>query len=445
MTHPQDLGLRAQAAAVASGELDPRELLAGTLRRIEEKDGAINSIPVRFPERSSEMLGGAPRGVLYGVPIAIKDMYTLPWRGMFNGTAHELLPRGESGMFRLLRDAGAVIIGVSNQHYLGMGTTGIASAYGPAANPWNPEHCAGGSSGGSAAAVAARLVAGSIGSDTGGSTRLPAAYCGVVGLKLTFGGIPRDGYLGQNSQLSAPGTFGRDADDVRLLTEVVLRRPLPRGSGKSLRLGLVRTPYWENITPSVEAACESAIDAAGWARVDVAIDGTEHAQAAGAILSAAALGSSFTAAVVEEAEPFTRALIHEMMLWPLMLISRADRIRAQLRRSVADAFGGCDVLAWPTSPAPAPPISSPVLQLPHGAVPADPPNLRQATLANLTGLPGISVPVGLSANGLPIGLQLHAAWGGEAALLDAAEHLEAVTNRRYVDAVPPTSQGAIVR
>jgi Asp-tRNA(Asn)/Glu-tRNA(Gln) amidotransferase A subunit family amidase len=210
-------------------------------------------------------------------------------------------------------------------------------------------------------------------------------------------------------------------------------------------LGLVRSPYWENIMPSVEAACESAIDAAGWDRVDVTIDGTEHAQAAGVILSAGALGSAFNAAVVEEAEPFTRALIHEMMLWPVMLMSRADRIRTQLRRSVADVFGGCDVLAWPTSPAPAPPISAPVLQLPQGAVLADPPNLRQATLANLTGLPGISVPVGLSANGLPIGLQLHAPWGGEAALLDAAEHLEAVTNRQHVDAVPPISQGASVR
>jgi aspartyl-tRNA(Asn)/glutamyl-tRNA(Gln) amidotransferase subunit A len=444
VTNPQDLSLRDQAAAVASGSLDPRELLDVTLRRIEERDGPLNSIPVTFPERSQEMLARAPLGALYGVPIAIKDMYTLPWRGMFNGTAHELLPAGESGMFRLLREAGAVVVGVSNQQYLGMGTTGIASAYGPAANPWNTKHCAGGSSSGSAAAVSARLVGGSIGSDTGGSTRLPAAYCGVVGLKLTYGGIPRDGYLGQNSLLSAPGTFGRDAEDVRLLTEVVLRRPVPRGNGRSLRLGLVRRPYWENIDPEVETACESAIATAGWDTVDVTVDGTVHAQAAGAILSAAALGSSWSAAVVDEAEPFTRALIHEMMLWPAMLMSRADRVRAQLRRSAADAFDACDVLSWPTSPAPAPLISSPVLDLPQGSVPADPANLRQATLANLSGLPGISVPVGLSATGLPIGLQLHAAWGGEAVLLDAAEHLQKVTNRQHVDILPPIARGMTV-
>src|ERR1700680_343841 len=127
MTHPQDLGLRAQATALASGDLDPRELLDVTLRRIEDRDGPLNSIAVKFPERSLEMLQNAPKGALQGVPIAIKDMYTLPWRGMFNGTRHELLPAGESGMFRLLRDAGAVIVGVTNQHYLGMGTTGIAS------------------------------------------------------------------------------------------------------------------------------------------------------------------------------------------------------------------------------------------------------------------------------------------------------------------------------
>jgi Asp-tRNA(Asn)/Glu-tRNA(Gln) amidotransferase A subunit family amidase len=445
MTHPQDMGLRAQAAAIASGELDPRELIEATLSRIEERDGPVNSIPVRFPERSLEMLKAAPPGALFGVPIAIKDMYTLPWRGMFNGTAHELLPAGASGMFRLLKDAGAVVIGVSNQHYLGMGTTGVASAYGPAANPWNTEHCAGGSSSGSAAAVSARLVGGSIGSDTGGSTRLPAAYCGVVGLKLTFGGIPRDGYLGQNSQLSAPGTFGRDSADVRLLTEAVLRRHLRAGSGARLRAGLARGPYWDNIDPEVEAVCETAIDSTGWKKVDLVIEGTEHAQAAGTILSAGALGSSFNAAVVKEADPFTRALIHEMMLWPATLISRADRIRAQLRRSVARAFGACDVLAWPTSPAPAPLISSPILQLPRGSVPADPANLRQATLANLTGLPGVSVPVGFSSEGLPIGLQLHATWGAEAMLLDAAEHVEMSTNRQHIDHVPPISREEAVR
>ena len=445
MTQPQDLGLRSQASAIASGELDPGDLLQGTLSRLGERDGRLNSIPVRFPERSLEMLEDAPNGPLHGVPIAIKDMYTLPWRGMFNGTAHELLPPGESGMYRLLRDAGAVIIGVTNQHYLGMGTTGIASAYGPAANPWHLDHCAGGSSGGSAAAVGARLVAGSIGSDTGGSSRLPAAYCGVVGLKLTFGGVPRGGYLGQNSQLSAPGIFGRDSGDVRLLTEAVLRRRLPAGSGSGLRVGLVRTPYWDNIDPEVESACQTAIDATGWKRVDVLIEGTEHAQAAGAVLSGSALGSSFNAAVVREAEPLTRALIHEMLLWPATLIPRADRIRAQLRRSVARAFADCDVMAWPTSPAPAPPISSPILQLPDGTVPADPANLRQATLANLTGLPGVSAPVGLSSTGLPIGLQFHAPWGAEAALLDAAEHLETVTERQHVDAVPPIGREVTVR
>ena len=167
-------------------------------------------------------------------------------------------------MFRLLRDAGAVLVGVANQHESGMGTTGTISAYGRHANPWNPTHCPGGSSGGSAAAVAARLVAGSIGSDSGGSTRLPAAYCGVVGLKITYGSVPYDGYFGLGTTFSAPGALCRDAADTRLLTEAMLGRPLGPSDDDRLRVGVVDEPFWSDSDPAVAAACRQAIDAAGW-------------------------------------------------------------------------------------------------------------------------------------------------------------------------------------
>src|SRR3712207_5501308 len=174
MTHPQDLSLREQAGAVASGELDAAELLEATLARIEERDGELNSVVATFPEGSRQMLASAPRGPLHGVPIAVKDMYRLPWRGPRDGTQTEQLPPGESAVFRLLRDAGAVVVGHTHTHFWGAGSTGHVSAYGPVGNPWNVAHCGGGSSGGSAACVGARLVAGSIGADGGGSIRLPA-------------------------------------------------------------------------------------------------------------------------------------------------------------------------------------------------------------------------------------------------------------------------------
>ena len=172
MSHPQDLGLREQAQAIADGSLDAGELLDATLERIAERDGELTSTPVVFADEARAMLAAAPQGPLRGVPVTLKDMFSTPWRGAHGGTSRELLPPGASGVFARLRDAGAVVVGVAQQHELGMGTTGRASVWGPARNPHDPARCAGGSSGGSASAVAARLVAGSIGSATPSSTRV---------------------------------------------------------------------------------------------------------------------------------------------------------------------------------------------------------------------------------------------------------------------------------
>ena len=129
--------------------------------------------------------------------------------------------------------------------------------------------CAGGSSGGSGSAVAARIVGGSIGSDSGGSTRIPAAYCGVVGLKTTWGSVPPQGYTGGVSTFSAAGAFGRDAGDARLLSEVLTARALPPGDGARMRCGVVRRPFWEDLDPEVEARCREALEAAGWELVEL--------------------------------------------------------------------------------------------------------------------------------------------------------------------------------
>jgi Asp-tRNA(Asn)/Glu-tRNA(Gln) amidotransferase A subunit family amidase len=118
---------------------------------------------------------------------------------------------------------------------------------------------------------------------------------------------------------------------------------------------------------------------------------------------------------------------------------RADRVRSQLRRAVAEAFESCDVLAWPTVSAPAPRIDNPHVEVPSGPTAPDAVNVRQAGIANLTGQPGVNVPVGVHSSGLPIGLQLLGPWGSEALLLDAAEHVEQATGRQWVDAVPPTA------
>jgi Asp-tRNA(Asn)/Glu-tRNA(Gln) amidotransferase A subunit family amidase len=424
VSHPQDLGLREQAQAVADGSLDAGELLDATLARLAERDGELNSTPVVFAEEAHAMLTDAPAGPLRGVPLTLKDMFTTPWRGAHSGTSRELLPPAPSGVFKRLRDAGAVVVGVAQQHELGMGTTGRASVWGPAHNPHDLARCAGGSSGGSASAVAARLVAGSIGSDSGGSTRIPAAYCGVVGLKTTWGSVPRAGYIGGVSTFSAAGAFARDAADARLLSEVLAARALPAGDAGGLRCGIVRAPFWEDLDPEVEARCHNALAATGWELVELALDRVELSGPAAASRLAPELLAGLDLSVLGELDPATRALTQFALLTPAVRLVRADRVRAHLRRETARAFERVDLLAWPASPAPPPLIDAPVVELPSGTTLADPPNLRQATLANLTGVPGVSVPVGEAA-GLPVGLQLLAPWGAEARLLDAAEHLEA--------------------
>src|SRR5829696_10494661 len=185
-----DRSLRDQAGAIAGGEADPGELLDAALARIEERNPTVNAIVEVFPEESRRMLAEAPRGPLYGVPVAIKDEWPLPWRAERLGAAQHIGPPpgpGESGPYRALRDSGAVIVGVAHMHEYGWGSTGHISAFGPARNPWDTDRAPGGSSSGPAAAVAARLVAGAVGADGVGSIRYPAAYCGLTGLKPTFG------------------------------------------------------------------------------------------------------------------------------------------------------------------------------------------------------------------------------------------------------------------
>jgi Asp-tRNA(Asn)/Glu-tRNA(Gln) amidotransferase A subunit family amidase len=439
MTHPQDLSLCEQAAAVASGELDASELLDATFARIEERDGALNSVVVRFHDEARQMLADAPPGPLHGVPVVVKDMFRLPWYAPRDGAPGESAPPGESAVFRRLRDAGAVIAGIGQCHYWGAGSTGHVSAWGPCGNPWNPAHCAGGSSGGSAAAVGARLVAAAVGTDGGGSVRLPSAYCGVTGMKTTFGAIDGDGYTHGFSDMGAIGPICRDAADGRLFGEVLTGRPLARGDGSALRVGVVRDPWWTNVDPEIERACDAALDATGWERVELSLARSEHQQAAALVCLTVQSLPMIRPDELAEADAVLRALTKFELTMTPMIVHQAARIRSLLRREVADAFEHCDVLAWPTVPAPAPPIEHPTVELPSGRAPADPGNLRQTGFGNLTGIPGISVPVGLHSSGLPMALQLQAPWGEEARLFDAAEHIEDATGREFVDAVAPVT------
>jgi Asp-tRNA(Asn)/Glu-tRNA(Gln) amidotransferase A subunit family amidase len=446
-----DLSLRGQAAAIAAGEADPAELLDAALARIEERNPATNAVVEIFPERSRAMLDAAPAGPLRGVPVVIKDEWPLPWRAQRFGAA-EMMARTspeESGPYRALRDAGAVIVGVANMHELGASSTGNTSVYGPTRNPWDSERCPGGSSSGPAAAVAARLVAGSVGADGIGSIRFPAAYCGLTGLKPTFGRAAMAGHhMDGVSTTIVPGPLAADAADCRLLGSTLFGEELSGGEPNGLRIGVIRDAVSEDVAPEVREACEAAIEAlraeTGGEVAEVELPGLDTAALATVLIAnTESLGEATPERLNDldpEISPVNRGFLKYRMLLPAAAGVKSYRVRTLMRRRMADLFKTVDVLAWPTVPAVAPPLEVPLVELPSGTLTADQANVRGAGLANLTGIPAISVPVGLGAGELPVALQLQAAWGRDELLLDAAEALERANGRRWVEALPPLAK-----
>jgi Asp-tRNA(Asn)/Glu-tRNA(Gln) amidotransferase A subunit family amidase len=452
MSEPLDLSLREQAAAIAGGEVDAGELLEAVLRRIEERNPALNAVVETFPERSREMLAAAPPGPLHGVPIVIKDEWPLPWRGQRFGAADMLAEPepGESGPYRALRDAGAVIVGVGNMHELGASSTGNVSVYGPARNPWSPERCPGGSSSGPAASVAARLVAGAVGADGIGSIRYPAAYCGLTGLKPTFGRSAMAGHhMAAVSTTIVSGALCADAADCRLLDSALFGEELVAGEPGPLRIGVIRDEVSEDVAPAVREACEGAIEDLR-RETGGEVREIELPELAAATLATVLIANSESLGSITperlnnldpELSPIGRGLLKYRVLLPAVATIKSQQLRTLARHTLARVFEEVDVIAWPTVPAVAPPLEAPVVELPSGTLTADEANVRGGALANLTGIPAISVPVG-SEEGLPIGLQLQAAWGRDELLLDAAEALERTNGRRWVEATPPPARGA---
>jgi aspartyl-tRNA(Asn)/glutamyl-tRNA(Gln) amidotransferase subunit A len=442
-----DRTLRDQAAAIAAGEAEPGDVLDTALGRIADRNPALNAIVETFPEESRRMLADAQRGPLYGVPVAIKDEWPLPWRAQRLGAAQHVGPApepGESGPYRALRDAGAVIVGVANMHEYGSGSTGHISFFGPARNPWDTERVPGGSSSGPAAAVAGRLVAAAVGADGIGSIRYPAAYCGLTGLKPTFGRSTMLGHHVPQTTMIVSGPLCRDAADCRLLGGVLFGEVLREGTADGMRFGVVPGELWDDCQPAVHQACREALDelrgATGSSVEDVDFAGREHALIASVLVGQtedlAQMTPARIAALDEDVSLAARALLRYRMLIPAVAIEKARQVRTLVRRSLAEVFERVDVLAWPTVAAPAPRLEDTSVELPSGRYPADYVNPRQAGIANLAGVPAISVPVGRSPEGLPVALQLIAAWGRDELLLDAAEALERASDRRWVDAIP---------
>jgi aspartyl-tRNA(Asn)/glutamyl-tRNA(Gln) amidotransferase subunit A len=250
--------------------------------------------------------------------------------------------------------------------------------------------------------------------------------------------------------LIVSGPLCADAADCRLLGSVLFGERLAAGEASGLRIGIVRDAVSEDVAPAVGEACDAAIEAlrteTGGEVREISLPDLEAATLAAILIINSESMSGVTPERLNRLDPelsaVARGTLKYGMLLPAAATVQATRVRTMMRRRLASVFDEVDAIAWPTVPAPAPPLEMPMVDLPSGTLSADQANVRGAALANLTGIPSISMPVGLSGEGLPIALQLQAAWGRDELLLDAAEALERANGRRWVESLPPLAEAA---
>jgi aspartyl-tRNA(Asn)/glutamyl-tRNA(Gln) amidotransferase subunit A len=476
-----DVTARSIRDEIAAGRVSAAEVCRASLDRITSVNPSLNAFNLVDAERAltraqeidRRRAAGETLGPLAGVPIALKDNMSV--RGMRTTASSRILedyvPPYDATVVRRLEDAGAVIVGKTNCDEFAMGSSNENSAFGPVHNPWALDRIPGGSSGGSAAAVAARCVPIALGSDTGGSIRQPAAFCGVVGLKPTYGRVSRYGLLAFASSLDQIGPFARTVSDAALVLTALsgadpcdattADEPVPdfaaalTGHVTGVRIGVPRAFVTEGVDDDVRRAFDGALDAlraAGATLVDVELPHAKYAIPVYYLVCTAEASSNLarydgvkygyrSPAPKDESlktmysrtreEGFGPEVKRRIMLGTYVLSAgyydafylKAQQVRTLLRRDYEEAFERVDVIAMPTSP-------TPPFRL--GEKTGEPLQMYLADVftvsANLAGLPGISVPCGVSAEGLPIGFQLMGRMFDEATLLRVADAYERTTD-----------------
>ena len=462
--------------AYRRGELTPTAVAESYLARIaalDERVGAYLTV-VREPalaaahESERRWRAGAPLGPLDGAPLALKDV--LCTRGVRTTCGSKMLekfvPPYDATVVERLRAAGVVVLGKTNLDEFAMGSSTEHSAFHPTRNPWDLSRVPGGSSGGSAAAVAGGLAAGAFGTDTGGSIRQPAAFCGVVGMKPTYGRVSRYGQIALASSLDQIGPFAQDVEDTALLLGAIaghdrrdstsIEAPvpdymaeLPKGV-EGLTLGLPDEYFIDGMDPEVERSVREAIEVLRGlgARIErVSLPTTRHSLAAYYIILPAEASSNLArydgvkyglriaGRDLVDMESRTRAagfgaeVKRRIMLGTYVLSAgyydayygKAQSVRTLVRREFAAAFARVDLIVAPTTPN---------VAFKHGEK-EDPLSMYLNDVftipGNLSGIPGISVPCGFSGAGLPIGLQILGRPLDEARVLRAAYAFEKAT------------------
>jgi len=467
-------------ARLSRRELTARELTRACLDRIAAVDSRVNAFLTVSEDAALAQAdaadarinaGGAP--ALCGIPLGIKDIFCT--RGLRTTCASRILenfiPTFDATVIERLREAGTVFLGKTNMDEFAMGSSTENSAFGPTRNPFDLERVPGGSSGGSGAAVAADECIAALGTDTGGSIRLPAAFCGIVGIKPTYSRVSRYGVIAYASSLDQVGPFTKSVRDAAIMMQALAgidprdatssARPVPdylralTGEVKNLRIGVPREYFVEGMQPEVERAIRGALASyreLGAETVEISLPHTEYAIAAYYLIATAEASANLARydgmryGLRVEADDhiglynrsrdagFGAEVKRRIMLGTFALSAgyydayylKAQKVRTLIRRDFERAFERCDLIATPTTPATAFRI---------GERTADPLQMYLSDIftisVNLAGLPGLAMPCGYDDRGMPVGLQLIGPPFGEETILRAGEAFErAFTPRR---------------
>ncbi len=420
------------APLLRTGQVSPLEITQECLRQIEKLNPALNAFITLMAESALEQARAAEkeigrgewRGPLHGIPIALKDLIdTAGVRTTSASALHETrVPGEDADVVRRLRQSGAVIVGKNNLHEFAYGGSSLVSYFGDVHNAWDHGRIAGGSSGGSATAVAAGMVYAAIGTDTAGSIREPAALCGCVGLKATYGRVSSRGVTPLSPSLDHVGPITRSVADAAIVLQSIAGFDAGditsaevsvsdyvsglREGAKGLRVGVPREYFFDDLDPEVGAAMEHAllgietmVECIVDVRMDVPVDRA---------LQAAESYAYHAGSVAKTPESYQPETLRRIRSGEKVSAAEYIQRRHELelaRRKIGEAFADVDVLITPTTPMPAPAIAE--LRADAEALrPAELRLLRNTRPFNVWGLPAISIPCGFTQSGLPIGLQI---------------------------------------
>ena len=443
------------AEALRARRVSSEELTKLAIERIDRLNARLRAFITVCADQAIQqarradaaMAADRHRGPLHGIPMAVKDLFFTRGVRTTGGSRifENFVPEEDAAVVERLESAGAVMLGKLNMHELGYGITSANPHFGAVSNPWNPEHSPGGSSGGSGAAVAAHMVYAAMGSDTGGSVRIPAAFCGVVGLKPTYGRISRYGAMPLGYSLDHMGLLARSVRDAAIVLNSVAghdRRdptssrhpvvdyvPNEGCSIRGLRIGFPQNFYFERLDPEVESSVRDAIARAESLGAQIKPIRVPDVDALNAIARVILLSeaSATLEPYLNERKHFGADVL--ALLDQGRLLSATDYINAQrLRRKMLHEFdrlwSEVDCLVTPTTPNTAPRIGESIVRL--GGREEDV-RLASSSLTrgiNVLGLPALSLPCGLSSDNLPIGLQIIGPAFEEALVLRVGAALE---------------------